>query len=147
MKEVKETIDIEAPLAIVWAVLMDYKAYPEWNPTIRHLGTKNKVGKKFKLKLTTPKGRTLKVRPKLLEFKEKDTYRWKGKLLLKAIFTGEHYFEVKANKDGSTTFVQGEIFKGAIVPVMGAIIKDLGQSYVVMNQALKERCEAIAAKQ
>lgn len=142
MKEVSKAIRINAPLDTVWAVLIDYQAYPQWNPTIRHLGTNNKVGKKFKLKITTPKGKTLRVRPKLLEFREKDTFRWKGKLLLKAIFTGEHYFEVKDNKDGSTNFVQGEIFKGVIVPVMGGLIKDLEQSYVLMNQALKERCEA-----
>lgn len=144
MKEVCKSITIDAPIDTVWSVLTDYKAYPDWNPTIRHLGMKDKVGKSFNLKIKTGSGKIVLARPKLLEFKEKDSYRWQGKVLHSRILTGEHYFKVKDNGDGSTTFTQGEIFNGALVPVLGWLIKDLERSYALMNEALKERCEALA---
>lgn len=143
MKEVCKSITIDAPLSTVWSVLTDYKAYPDWNPTIRHLSMKNKVGKSFNLKIRTGSGKTVLARPKLLEFKDKATFRWQGKVLHNAIFSGEHYFKVTDNGDDSTTFTQGEIFRGVIVPVMGWLIKDLERSYVLMNEALKHKCEAL----
>lgn len=141
MREINKQISIDAPIDKVWAVLMDYDDYPQWNPFIRHLGSDNKVGKRFRLKLVTRKGKIMRFRPTLIAFEPMQTLRWKGNLLHDVVFTGEHYFSLHANDDGTTTFAQGEIFRGLLLPVMGRTIADLEKGFVAMNQALKQRCE------
>jgi len=38
MKHIETCIDINAPVARVWAALTDFEAYPEWNPRSRITG-------------------------------------------------------------------------------------------------------------
>ena len=44
MRTIEATVDIEASPEAVWAVLMDWAAYPSWNPFIRTITGKAKVG-------------------------------------------------------------------------------------------------------
>ncbi len=36
MKSLKTSITIEAAPSVVWDILMDFEAYPDWNPFIKN---------------------------------------------------------------------------------------------------------------
>ena len=37
MKELRREVEIAAPAERVWSVLVDFDAYPDWNPFIRSI--------------------------------------------------------------------------------------------------------------
>jgi uncharacterized protein YndB with AHSA1/START domain len=48
------TVEIDAPPAVVWAVLVDYERYPEWNPYTVRVETTLDVGTPIDLYLPDP---------------------------------------------------------------------------------------------
>ncbi|GAA4545654.1 SRPBCC domain-containing protein [Amycolatopsis samaneae] len=50
------TVEIEAPAEFVWAVLVDYPRYPEWNPYTVEVSTTLKIGDPIDLTLPTMDG-------------------------------------------------------------------------------------------
>lgn len=50
------TVEIEAPAAFVWDVLVDYERYPEWNPYTTSARTTLEVGTPIELTLPSPDG-------------------------------------------------------------------------------------------
>ena len=50
------TVEIEAPAAFVWDVLVDYPSYPEWNPYTIAVETTLEIGDRIDLTLPNPDG-------------------------------------------------------------------------------------------
>ena len=48
------TVEIEAPQAVVWGVLVDYARYPEWNPYTVRVDTTLEIGSVIDLHLPDP---------------------------------------------------------------------------------------------
>jgi uncharacterized protein YndB with AHSA1/START domain len=51
-----ETVEIDAPAAFVWDVLVDYARYPEWNPYTIAVETTLRIGDRIDLTLPNPDG-------------------------------------------------------------------------------------------
>jgi uncharacterized protein YndB with AHSA1/START domain len=51
-----ETVEIAAPAAFVWDVLVDYASYPEWNPYTIAVETTLEIGDRIDLTLPNPDG-------------------------------------------------------------------------------------------
>ena len=51
-----ETVEIDAPAAFVWDVLVDYPRYPEWNPYTIAVETTLQIGDRIDLTLPNPDG-------------------------------------------------------------------------------------------
>jgi uncharacterized protein YndB with AHSA1/START domain len=49
--ELRAEIEIDAESGRVWAVLMDFDAYPEWNPFITSIQGERTVGAKLRARL------------------------------------------------------------------------------------------------
>ena len=65
-----------------------------------------------------------------------------GHLLFPGLFDGEHKFELVDNHDGTTTFIQSEIFKGILVPLFNKMLDtNTVNGFNLMNQKLKELSE------
>jgi uncharacterized protein YndB with AHSA1/START domain len=50
------TVEIDAPAAFVWEVLVDYASYPEWNPYTIAVETTLEIGARIDLTLPNPDG-------------------------------------------------------------------------------------------
>ena len=50
------TVEIDAPAAFVWDVLVDYPSYPEWNPYTIAVETTLEIGDRIDLTLPNPDG-------------------------------------------------------------------------------------------
>lgn len=142
MKQIETEIIIEDSIFHVWQVLMDFKAYPEWNPFIRSIRGKKEVGHQLQVEFHTLKGKTMHFEPVVLKANANDEFRWRGKLGIRGIFDGEHYFALEEMGAQQTRFIHGEFFSGILVGIMGNVLKDTEKSFELMNQALKLKCEA-----
>ena len=141
MKHLETEIIINAPAHRVWQVLMDFKAYPDWNPFIISIKGLRQKGKNLQVMLRTKKGKEMSFEPVVLVSNQNDEFRWRGKLGIRGIFDGEHYFALEALESAQCRFIHGEFFSGILVGLMGNVLKDTLQSFEEMNKALKNRCE------
>lgn len=144
MKKHFETeIHIAASAEKIWSVICDFDSYPEWNPFILSISGEQKVGATLQVNLHPPDGKPMKFTPALLVFDDNRELRWKGQLLFKGLFDGEHYFIIEPLENGSCRFAHGEHFSGILVGMFGKILADTEQHFKLMNEALKKRCEAL----
>lgn len=141
--ELRTEIDIDAPPERVWAILMDFDAYPDWNPFIRSIEGDARRGGKLKARIQPSGGRAMTFNPTVLTAEPSRELRWLGKLGIKGLFDGEHRLALEALPGGGTRFRQEERFTGILVPLFRkSLDKDTRRGFEEMNEALKTRAEA-----
>lgn len=141
MRAIKAEIRINAKPEKVWAILTDFERYPEWNPFIKSIAGRKDIGKQLSVAIQLPDSSTMRFKPVILRFSENKELRWKGKLFIKGLFDGEHFFLLTDNNDGTTTFTQGENFSGILAGLFGKVLERTKNGFVLMNEAIKEKSE------
>ncbi len=146
--ELRAEIEIDAEPARVWAVLMDFEAYPDWNPFITSIEGETAVGAKLRARLQPPGGRGITMSPSVTVNEPGTAFGWLGKLGgVPHLFDGAHRFELQPIDGGSRTrFVQSERFRGILLPlVRRSILPATLSGFEAMNRALAERVVAVKA--
>jgi hypothetical protein len=145
MHEIRTEIDIAASPDRVWQVLMDFPSHPDWNPFVRSIQGKPRVGEQLVVKIQPEGGKGMTLKPKVLVADPQKELRWLGHLLFKGVFDGEHFFQVQAMANGHTRLVHGERFSGLLVPLAkSALDGGTKAGFIAMNEALKSRAETPA---
>ncbi len=135
-------IDINATSDRVWEVLIDFALYPEWNPFVRRLDGAFVVGERVRAVLQPPNQKGMIFKPRVTKIVPRRELRWLGSLGFRGLFDGEHIFEIRSPSPHMVHFVQREIFKGILAPViLKNVTRNTRAGFEQMNQALKERCE------
>ena len=143
MKELRTEIQIKASPDKIWAVLTDFKKYPEWNPMIKSFEGKLAIGEKVTVRLQQPGSSAMTFKPTITLMIPNKTFRWQGHLLISGLFDGEHIFEIEDKKNGTSTFIHRENFKGILIPLFKKMIEvNTKQGFELMNVELKKRCES-----
>ncbi|MCW2685034.1 MAG: Polyketide cyclase/dehydrase [Blastococcus sp.] len=144
MRTIEHTIDIQAPPARVWQLLIDTDRYQDWNPFIPRLSGRLAPGERLTLTVR-PGRRTMTFRPSVLAVEEGRLLRWRGRLGLPGLFDGEHEFRLEPIPDGGTRFIQRETFTGLFVPLMPGVLVDTATGFAAMNTALRDRATSRTA--
>jgi hypothetical protein len=143
MKELFTEIIINASADKVWGIFTDFKSYPEWNPFVRAIKGDVRVGKRIEAVLQPPNQKEMVFKPRIIKLVPRREFRWHGMLGIRGLFDGEHIFEVHPAAPSKVRFVQREIFRGLLVPmILKSIEKNTRAGFEQMNTALKERCES-----
>ncbi|WP_305066112.1 SRPBCC domain-containing protein [Methanoculleus sp.] len=142
VREVRAETVIAAPPAVVWRVLTDFAAYPDWNPFILSIEGKPWVGTRLTVDIRPPGRKSMRFRPRVLRVAKDHELRWIGRVLIAGLFDGEHRFTIIPEGDGSR-FVQAEVFTGLLVPAveLTGILRATHLGFLLMNRALRERAE------
>lgn len=142
MKEIRTEIIIKSNVGKVWDFFTDFSHYSEWNPFIYSISGNVSVNHNIKIRLTPPDAKPITFKPKVITFIPKKELRWFGHFIVPGLFDGEHIFEFIENKDGTTTFIQREIFSGILVPLFKNMLdNNTKRGFELMNNKLKEKCE------
>ncbi|MCA9315228.1 MAG: SRPBCC domain-containing protein [Planctomycetes bacterium] len=143
MTELHTEIAIEAPADVVWSILTDVEHWSEWNPFLTQGSGVLAPGAKLRVTFQPPGGKPMTLRPIVLAVDPPRELRWRGRLLMPGIFTGEHAFLLESTSSTSTRFVQSERFTGILVPFLKKMLTGpTQQGFLAMNEALKTRAEA-----
>ena len=143
MKQLATSIVIEGSSGAVWDTLLDFGAYPEWNPFVRSISGCPSVGERLSARLQNPGGKVMSITPTVTAVEENRQFSWLGKLGLKGIFDGHHHFRIEPIENGSVRFTQSEEFGGVLVPVLWRMLDTKTRAgFEAMNMALKNRVEA-----
>lgn len=133
-------ININASKEKVWKVFSDFDNYPDWNPFVKKVTGQVMEGRKIKVDLPG-----MKFQPRIVSYKKDIELKWLGHLFIKGLFDGQHSFEFRQNKDGSTQFIHSENFSGVLVGLFRKmLINETKPGFDEMNRALKERVENLS---
>src|SRR5207244_12610221 len=95
MLELRTEIEIDAPAERVWAVLLDFERFPDWNPFIRSIRGQALVGSRLEVLLGASGTRPMRFRPTVKAVVPNRELRWLGRLGLPRLFDGEHILQIE----------------------------------------------------
>ena len=142
MHRLETSIDISASAERIWSLLMDFPAYGSWNPFIRSISGSATTGHSLDVFIQPPGSGGMRFRPEILKNEPSGELRWQGKLWVKGLFDGEHYFKLEPKPSGGVVFHHGEIFTGLLVPLFrNSLNGATKRGFIAMNEALKREAE------
>lgn len=142
-RQIETSIEIAASTVAVWQVLLDFAAYPQWNPFIRSIEGPPQPGKRLSVLIQPDGQRAMRFRPRVQAAEPQRTFSWLGHLLLPGLFDGLHEFHL-VSIGSMTRFIQRESFSGLLVPlVWNKMEQPTRAGFEAMNQAIKSRAEAL----
>lgn len=142
VRSIKTEIVIDAPAEKVWVILMNHQAYPDWNPFIIKISGSTQVGGNLAATIQSEGNDPMDFTPTVLVNNKNEEFRWVGKLGIKGIFDGEHYFILEQIGPDQTRFIHGENFTGLFSGLLlKMILEDTEAGFNSMNEALKSLTE------
>ena len=144
MKTIRSEIIIAASPEEVWSVLAAFHLYPEWNPFIREVRGKGAAGERLWFKARLDGLPEILFRAAISELVPPVKLGWYA-IFLKGVFEAYHYFEIEELASGKSRFINTEefsgLFSGAVLFLLESRFR---KRYQMMDEALKERVEAVA---
>jgi len=140
MRRIETAIEIAASADHAWAVLIDFAAYPDWNPFIRRLQGEAQMGARLAVTIEPPGGRALTFKPKVLAVQPGRELRWLGHFIVPGLLDGEHSFRLEPTAAGCRLH-QDETFRGLLVGLLSGALENTSRGFEAMNVALKQRAE------
>lgn len=142
MYRIESKIEINARIEKAWQVLMDFEAYPSWNPFIQEI--ERKKNRSLMVKLVQGNNKPMVFKPRIIQEKKEEIFSWQGKLFLKGLFDGHHSFKLQKIEANKTLFVHSEEFKGILVPLLKKSLQtNTTSAFNAMNKAIKKQCEQV----
>lgn len=148
-------VEIDAPIELVWQVMLDLEAYGKWNPFVYQVDSQPgevRLGSTFKLHVRWPQGgveTSDEVVTRLDPPKQDGAHRrgdweyrftgWLARLGMVRAFRIQH---VEQREGGPTIWITREEFRGALVAFVP--IKKVQAGFDAHAAALKQRAESLA---
>jgi hypothetical protein len=135
-------IDIAAPIARVWQLLIDLDGYAGWNSYLVKVTGVADAGAIIRVHAAaSPDGGIIEQDVAVLEAAF-PVMRWEGGLPDKAQFRGDHRFELVAHGDGCR-FLHSEDFTGTLAAtIIAAHGARIAANFAIFNQCLKAAAES-----
>jgi hypothetical protein len=138
MKTYRAETTINAPADKIWANLVDGSSYSEWDPGMDRVEGTIALGESVKF--------FTKINPNQAFPAKVTTFEPGKKMVLTGgmplgLFKSERTHTLTGNADGTITFKTEEIFSGLLLPLFGANIPDLTETFENFAAGLKERSE------
>lgn len=137
-KEVRADVFIDAPIAQVWRVVTDLRAYPQWNPYMRLVNGRLSPGEKLMIVLQPVGARASIIHPTVVSVVPNQLMSWRERLVLPGIFDGYYTLRLEALSPTQTRVFQHETYSGLIVlPSQRWLETSVQSGMIQMNAALK----------
>jgi hypothetical protein len=144
---VKDTQTLPAPRAQVFARLLEWSRYPDWNPYIIRIDGQPQVGQTIRVFFSMGFGPAMPLTCHVaLVDHSKTLLAWDYKAFLPWLYTARHTFAIEDGPAGQSLIVQTEDIKGLMAcPLFHIFHKLLQKRFQVMHAALMERVAHAAA--
>jgi hypothetical protein len=143
MKRFSTAITIRARPEIIWALLTNAAAYPQWNSTVEKIDGIIAPGGRVTVHAKSAPGRAFPL--KVTTFLPPQRMVWAGGMPL-GLFTGTRCFSLMPTASGNTGFAMDETYSGLLAPLITKSIPDLQPAFDTFAVDLKRRAEADQTK-
>jgi len=139
--------EIDASDEQVWAVLVDFEQYADWNPSLPSISGDLREGSTVSLTLGLPGRPNLNVKAQLREVTANRRLTWCGHLGADRLFTGYREFAIEPLAERKVRVTHVEDLQGLDRPCVRGADGPLGSAPPRhFNESLKSRAEALAAR-
>lgn len=146
-RTIRSAIEIRAPIEVAWKVLTDFASYPEWNPLLRRVRGRPRVGRRITILSRPPGARGIAFAPVVLAWSPPNELRWRSTLISRTLFSGEHGFRLERIDDERVRFVQDETITGLLAPLYARFrLPATRVGFEELNHRLRDRAERAAAE-
>jgi hypothetical protein len=133
--DIRTQIDLDATPDAVWAVLVDFARYDEWNPMMTGVSADLREGGSLAFTLHSG-GQDSKVSAVFRDVQPGKRLSWGGGF--RWLVQVEHYLEIR-ERPGGCTLLHGETFGGLGGGLVPRFLNLQRSAYEAMNAALAER--------
>lgn len=142
MREVRTEIDINAPKAKVWDILINFDKWAEWNPIVNKAGGSAAMGEALTMTMAGEDGSDAQsYSPVITQFNAPNSFRWNAKMGAAFLFSNDKIVEL-TETDSGTHLVHSETFSGLMATMMWGKMKEgVPPMLNSMNGALKALAE------
>lgn len=133
-RETAVNIDIQADVAIIWALLTNASDYPRWNSTVVTIEGEIALGQTIKLKSILDAKRTFKLKVK--EYETENRLVWGDG-------QGNRTYLLTDAGNGKVTFSMNEKIGGLMFPLYAKYIPPFDESFEQFATDLKKEAETI----
>jgi hypothetical protein len=131
----------------VWAVLVDFNRYADWNPSLPSISGDLREGSTVSLTLALPRRPNLNVKAELQEVTPNRRLTWRGHLGADPLFTGYREFAIHPLTENRVRVTHVEDLRGWIAPAFEALMgRSVQRHHDTFNESLKSRAEVMAAQ-
>jgi len=130
---------IAAGPQVIWDLLTNASAYPEWNPAV--LGIEGEIREGQTIKLTSIVNPDRQFKLKVSDVEPPRHMVWSDGMPL-GLFRGARRFDVVPRGDGTSEFTMEEVYSGLMAPVITRSIPDMTDSFDKFADGLKEAAES-----
>ncbi|HVL95715.1 MAG TPA: SRPBCC domain-containing protein [Solirubrobacteraceae bacterium] len=142
----RTTFPIDASSEVVWGVLVDFKRYPEWNPSLPSIAGDLRVGSTVSMTLAMPGRPSPKVKAELTEVVPRQRLVWHGNVGGDWLFAGDRQFIIDPGDGDTVNFTHVEDVHGLLFPLFRALMGSaIQRHHDALNTALTRRAEELAA--
>lgn len=137
---IKASIIINASTEQVWKALTDFENLKNWSFSFQGLKGKFENNGNIEVVFKSPFGGQNKMKKKLFQFKEGQSFGWTGVFLLG--MSDYHLHSLQSLPDGRTEFTQTDGLKGGASFLLGRFLeKQMQKGYEDFNRELKHYVE------
>jgi hypothetical protein len=140
-------VTIDAPVDVVWTVMLDLAHYPLWNPFIVRVdapgGREPRVGDAITLHVRFRGGRAVASRERITRIEPRALleYEFAGRLHRAGLVRGRRLQGLEQGPDGATRYHTEEQFRGALAFALP--VRAVQDGFRRHARALKERAESL----
>lgn len=141
--EIKDVIDIDAPVDEVWKAVINFEQYKEWNSQLSYLGGKVAPQSKLHLRLAAEGASPYEFKPDISHWEEQKRFAWIARTGLPHVFDGEHFFELEVLGTNQTRLTNREEYRGILSLIFKQLpmMKTAPAGFEKMNKELKAYIE------
>lgn len=142
--EVRAVSHIDAPIHVVWSVLLDFESYNQWSTLLKYEGGEPIVGQRLRLRLELPEDAGYAFSPEVIALEPPVHFAWVGRTGVAGVFDGEHHFRLHEER-GMTVLENVEHYTGILSPIMKRMpqMKSASEGFARMNAEIRSRAEAL----
>ena len=141
--KIEHRIGISAPPAVVWEVLSDLDAWPEWTGLYSKVVGKIGFGEPLVLTVTLGDRPVREINAVVFDWTPEEAIHWRTRIFA-GLAWSVRFLEIEAMTDTACFFNNGEIFGGMLAPeAVRPVRKPLKSAFAAMGEALKVRAEAL----
>jgi hypothetical protein len=139
--------DINASDEQVWAVLVDFEHYVDWNPSVPSISGHVREGSTVSLTLALPGRPNLNVKAVLQKVTPNRRLTWRGHLGADQLFTGYREFAIHPLTENKVRVTHVEDLQGWIAPLFEKLMgRSVQHHHDAFNESLRNRAEAMTAQ-
>lgn len=142
---IEHEVEIPATPRAVWAVLVDFDAYPEWNPYVLAISGALSPGATLDVTITQSNwAQPLAIQPRVVRAEPERVLHWRGQLGDGGVLDTDHSFHIEPGTDAGVRFVQREEFRGSLAPQLEDDARAFThEAFRAMNEALAGRVASL----